>query len=158
MPVRRAATLILSLHDPFKHDEILMTETIRKKQPHTPHQVVHMQSHDIRTCKDTIEIRLQEIRSWKFPLCGCDGQKQIRKCAQPHLTTQIPTMLIQHRIILLVKTPKQHDAHEISQSISDDLIIPLGGLRIPCQYISSQTQTLPHMLSGEILAGQIPFI
>ena len=84
-PVRRASALILCLHNPLMHRKEAMAKSIGQERPDTPHQIHHMQSHQIGTGKHTANIMLQKIRPWKCPLCRCNCNKQIWKRAQPYL-------------------------------------------------------------------------
>ena len=124
MPVRRPPPLILCLHAPLEYNEILVSEPVRKEEPYATHEIIHVQSHYVCTRKDTIAIRTQEIRTRELPFGWCDREEEVWKCTQPYLAPQIPTVLIQLRIMLLVVTPKQHDAHQVSKSILHDIPIP----------------------------------
>ena len=150
--------MILSLAHPFEYDEVLGAKPVRQKQPYATHKVIHMQGHNVRTRKNTVDIRLQEVRPRKLPLGRRNSQKQIRKCAEPYLTAQTSAVIIQHRIILLIKTSEQHNTHQISERILDDLPIPCGCLGIPRQDIAGQAQALPHVLGCKVFAGKVALI
>ena len=158
MPMWRATTLILGLHAPLKDDEELVAEAIRQEEPDTPHHVIHMQRHDVSASEDALGIRLQEIRPGELPLGRCDGQKEIGKCALPYFPSQASTVVIQCWEMLLVVTPDQHDTHQISKSIPNDVPIPSGCLRVPGHDISCKTHTFGSDLSVEELVGHMLLI
>ncbi len=87
-------TLILGLDTKLHDNEVLMAKAIRQEVPDAPHQEIHVQSHDIRTGKHTMNVRVQKIRPREPPLRRRDGQKQVRKRTQPYLSAQISTMVI----------------------------------------------------------------
>ena len=128
-----------------------MSKSGAEKSPYTADQVKHMQRQYIRPSKHAFQIWLQEIRPGKGPLRRCYGYEKVGKSTKPYLATHPADMVIQHWIVLFVVTSFEHDTHEVSQSVADDLPVARTRLGVPGHYIGSDLHTLGSCVCRKIL-------
>ena len=86
------------------------------------------------------------------PLSRSNGDEQVREGTQPDLTTQVPYVVIQLLVPLLIVAPGAHDTNNIRQRILHDLPITSGGLGVARHNVSSDAKALgPHLRSEELV-------
>ena len=60
--------LILRLHDPLGHHKILVAPAICQEEPHAPHEVPHVDRHQVGAAKEAVAVRLEEEGAREAPL------------------------------------------------------------------------------------------
>ena len=129
-----------------------MAKAIAEHTPNRPHEIVHVQCHDIRTANDVISIRFEKIRPWKGPSGWSSRDKEVREGTQQYLlSTKAAHVAIQLRVIDLVEAAVQHDTYDAGKSVADYFPIPGRSLGVTRQYVGGDSQFLRAHVSIEKL-------